>query len=487
VDAITSEDQVAPEWQRYIEINAAHYRELLGELERGEVRDVVFAVPADTAWALPLYELALLTAAWLIDRRVAGARLTLVTPEQAPLAAFGGRASDTVAELLDQQGVALRCAVVPRAVGDRALVLGDDLTLACERVVALARPAGPALPADTAGFVPVDEHGRVSGVQDVYAAGDVTTWPMKQAAWRPSRPMRVAESLAAWAGAARGIACPRPARRPDRGDRRAQPRSWPAAGDRCHSAGGCRQTFDVDLAAGAVGIVGDEARERGGGSEPVEQAAGEAAVQRADDVLVLAHGVAVRAVAQPAAQPSLRPRVELGLKPQRREHVADRLLGRRRSSRGEFLADLAAGGLDLAQARGRRGNRAGEPASERAIGVRRVAAGPGGRGDRPFVARAAARPRDAAVNHQAGIAHPVQVRAHAVGMQGEPLGELVGGGRPAEVAKERKQPPPRRLGEHVVVPVYVGEVNSSQFSHLTVGNRWGMVRCRRSSGESGVR
>ena len=27
VDAITSEDQVPPEWERYIEINAAYYRE----------------------------------------------------------------------------------------------------------------------------------------------------------------------------------------------------------------------------------------------------------------------------------------------------------------------------------------------------------------------------------------------------------------------------------------------------------------------------
>src|SRR5215207_1727241 len=160
---------------------AARYRELLGELERGEVREVVFAVPADTAWALPLYELALLTAAWLFERGVAGARLTLVTPERAPLAAFGERASDTVAELLDRHGVDLRSGVLPRAVGEGALVLGDDLTLACERVVALARPAGPALeglPSDAAGFVPVDEYGRVPGVPDVYAAGDVTAWPI---------------------------------------------------------------------------------------------------------------------------------------------------------------------------------------------------------------------------------------------------------------------------------------------------------------------
>lgn len=92
------------------------------------------------------YELALLTAAWLFERRVAGARLTVVTPERAPLAAFGARASDTLAELLDRHDVELRCAVSPRAVREGALVLGDGGTVAGERVVALARLVGPALP-----------------------------------------------------------------------------------------------------------------------------------------------------------------------------------------------------------------------------------------------------------------------------------------------------------------------------------------------------
>jgi sulfide:quinone oxidoreductase len=84
-------------------------------------------------------------------------------------------------------------------------VLGDDLTLACERVVALARQAGPGLeglPSEAAGFVPVDEYGRVPGVPDVYAAGDVTAWPIKQGGLAAQQADAVAESLAAWAGAA---------------------------------------------------------------------------------------------------------------------------------------------------------------------------------------------------------------------------------------------------------------------------------------------
>lgn len=182
----------------------ARYREILGELERRDVRELVFAVPDGTGWALPLYELALLTAARLFDRRVAGALLTLVTPEPAPLAAFGARASDTVAELLDRHGVEIQCAATPVAVRDGALVLGDGRTVASERIVALARlegPALPGLPGSPEGFVPVDDHGRVEGVEDVFAAGDVTTWPIKQGGLAAQQADAVAESLARWAGA----------------------------------------------------------------------------------------------------------------------------------------------------------------------------------------------------------------------------------------------------------------------------------------------
>jgi sulfide:quinone oxidoreductase len=180
------------------------YGRVLKELEDGRVRKVVFALPGGVAWGLPLYELALLTAAWLFEHRIGGVRLTLATPEPAPLAAFGGPASATVGELLERHGVELRCGVVPSEVDASGLRLEGGGTLAADRVVALARPAGPALPglpADSEGFVPVDAHGRVSGTADVYAAGDVTTWPMKQGGLAAQQADAVAESVAAWAGA----------------------------------------------------------------------------------------------------------------------------------------------------------------------------------------------------------------------------------------------------------------------------------------------
>ena len=52
------------------------------------------------------------------------------------------------------------------------------------------------------GFVPVDRHGRVDGLPDVYAAGDITRFPVKQGglaaqqadAAAESRPRRVRRS-----------------------------------------------------------------------------------------------------------------------------------------------------------------------------------------------------------------------------------------------------------------------------------------------------
>jgi sulfide:quinone oxidoreductase len=57
------------------------------------------------------------------------------------------------------------------------------------------------VPADERGFIPVDEHGRVTSLTDVYAAGDATTSPMKQGGLACQQADAVAEVLAAATGA----------------------------------------------------------------------------------------------------------------------------------------------------------------------------------------------------------------------------------------------------------------------------------------------
>ena len=79
------------------------FRTVLDELERRQIRRVVFAVPGGTSWSLPLYELALMTAARVADLGLRGVELTLVTPEAEPLELFGPAASQAVRTLLAER------------------------------------------------------------------------------------------------------------------------------------------------------------------------------------------------------------------------------------------------------------------------------------------------------------------------------------------------------------------------------------------------
>jgi sulfide:quinone oxidoreductase len=179
----------------------AGFRTLLEQSEAGGLRRIVFAVPGGISWALPLYELALMTASRLDDP---GVELTIVTPEDEPLAVFGGEASAHVASLLDDAGIAVLARTYPQEFEDGRLTLVPGHPLPADAVVALPRLAGafvPGLPQDADGFVPVDEHGRVEGVEDVYAAGDVTTFAVKQGGIAAQQADAVAETIAAAAGA----------------------------------------------------------------------------------------------------------------------------------------------------------------------------------------------------------------------------------------------------------------------------------------------
>jgi sulfide:quinone oxidoreductase len=160
---------------------------------------IAFAVGPGTSWPLPLYELALLMAGELRARGARG-EITLVTPEAAPLELFGQRASDVVAGLLDERGIALVTGAEPLSAAPGELRLVDGRTLEVDRVVALPRAAGrfvEGLPHDPAGFIPVDEHNRVAGVERVYAAGDITTFPFKQGGLATQQADAAAEAMLA--------------------------------------------------------------------------------------------------------------------------------------------------------------------------------------------------------------------------------------------------------------------------------------------------
>ena len=114
---------------------------------RGEIRRLAFALPHGVSWSLPLYELAIMAAVQLRHRIMSGTHIAVVA------------------------------------------------------LPALTGPGIDGLPADAHGFLPVDPHGRVVGAADVYAAGDATSFPVKQGGLATQQADAVAEAIAATLGA----------------------------------------------------------------------------------------------------------------------------------------------------------------------------------------------------------------------------------------------------------------------------------------------
>jgi sulfide:quinone oxidoreductase len=177
-------------------------RALLGELVDGTAASVAFAMPREHTWALPLYELALMTASHLRDQGSDG-RVTIVTPEEEPLELFGPPAEAALRQMLSAAGIKLRCSALAARITPRQIVLAGGGSEPADRVVTLPKLKGPGLaglPADEHGFIPTDAFGRVTAAPDVYAAGDVTTFPFKQGGLAAQQADAAAESIAQRAG-----------------------------------------------------------------------------------------------------------------------------------------------------------------------------------------------------------------------------------------------------------------------------------------------
>jgi sulfide:quinone oxidoreductase len=168
-------------------------------------RSLAFVAPPSSTWPLPIYELALMTRRRAVELGLGELTCTVFTPEEAPLIVFGSVASAAVAELLGARGIGVRAGVrVHEDPGGRlVLTPGDELLEATDVIAlpALEGPGIPGLPADERGFIPIDDHARVKGAQDVYAAGDGTTFPIKQGGLATQQADAAAEHVAARFGA----------------------------------------------------------------------------------------------------------------------------------------------------------------------------------------------------------------------------------------------------------------------------------------------
>ena len=179
---------------------------LIQDIEGGYVRRLAFVIPSGRTWPLPIYELALLCAARAYEANTE-LSVTIATPEDAPLAIFGGAVSEGVALLLKDNGISTitsaRCEV-PES--HRISISPGSRELHADRIVALPELVGPSAPGVPSrseyGFIAVDSRCKLRGLERVYAAGDATDFAIKHGGVAAQQADVAAQAIAAIAGLA---------------------------------------------------------------------------------------------------------------------------------------------------------------------------------------------------------------------------------------------------------------------------------------------
>jgi sulfide:quinone oxidoreductase len=178
--------------------------DLIADLRLGRLRRLVLTMPAGHSWVLPLYELALLAANVLDKTANDRTRITVVTPEAAPLGIFGARAAEQTSALLAQRRIDVIAGARPISCAAGRLRIHPGADVEADAVIALPRLEGRrvgGIPYDEDGFIAIDEYGAVVGLDRVYAAGDVSSLRFKQGAFATQQADAVAEAIAAAVGA----------------------------------------------------------------------------------------------------------------------------------------------------------------------------------------------------------------------------------------------------------------------------------------------
>jgi sulfide:quinone oxidoreductase len=191
-DGVTFERELSPE----------DFDEALADFSDGMAPHIAIVVPDGVSWTLPAYELALLTAAWGERHHPDTSLVTLVTHERVPVEAFGATVSRAMLDVLDTAHVAVRTGVHPDVVTSTSLRAGGSW-MGADRIISLPQLSGPVvggLPSDARGFIRADERGRVLDVDDVYVAGDASTFPIKQGGLAAQQADRVVADIVRRAG-----------------------------------------------------------------------------------------------------------------------------------------------------------------------------------------------------------------------------------------------------------------------------------------------
>jgi sulfide:quinone oxidoreductase len=178
---------------------------LVRDFELGYSRRLAVVIPSGPVWPLRGYELAVFLTQ---DARGMGIGIetSLITPERSPLEMLGEEAVTAVSDALREVGVSVVIAnqVEIEPGQPHVLVANPPGTrVEVDRVVALPTLRGrpiPGVPVEEHGFVEIDEHCRVKGLEHIWAVGDITTFPVKSGGMATEQADVAAEAIAAAAG-----------------------------------------------------------------------------------------------------------------------------------------------------------------------------------------------------------------------------------------------------------------------------------------------
>jgi sulfide:quinone oxidoreductase len=180
---------------------------LIRDIDQGYSHSLAVVIPPGPAWPLRGYELALIIALEAYSMS-ADHRTTLVTPEATPLELLGPGAVEAVSNELEKAGVAVVSAArveVEHGHTTTVVLHPSGQRVEAGRILALPVLRGRAIsgiPTDENGFIEVDEHCRVRGLDGVWAAGDAIAFALKSGGFAAEQADVAAQDIAATAGAA---------------------------------------------------------------------------------------------------------------------------------------------------------------------------------------------------------------------------------------------------------------------------------------------
>lgn len=165
----------------------ASLRKLVKAVQDGERQRVLFLVPPNNKCSGPLYEMVMMLDTWLRRKRVRNqVSITWTTYESSYIQAFGPRLHEVVRGEFQVRGIKGHNNYVVDHIEDGHVAYKNGEVLPFDLLVSfppyVASTSYTNLPVDERGFISTDlASRRVTGYPEVFAVGDASNFPVKQA------------------------------------------------------------------------------------------------------------------------------------------------------------------------------------------------------------------------------------------------------------------------------------------------------------------